>query len=241
MNMKQNFLLVLALAVLVFSATAVSAAISDGDYLELNKVLNVINDWSLGELSETTDGENLINFAANISIHRNDNGEYSAQASNDWGEIASKKAVEAILNRYFGVEKINHEKSELYRSMPEWDVDYPLDGLGDVPGYWWINVAELEDAGDGTFMAKTNVYFSDVHWDDSWRGPVSQWKLESGLKIIETDIETFLNEFYEEPSEDIYRYDSCLIKVKPIVFKGESTWQVLGINGVEAPKVLFEQ
>ena len=237
--MKRYFILASLMVVAVFFAAPASAAVNDGDLREVGKVFNAINRWALSALSEMTDGENLVNFAANVSLNSDDNGEYSENASNDWGEEASKEAVEAILNRYFGVEKINHEKSELYRSMPEWDVDYPLDGLGDVPGYFWINVAEFEDTGDGTFMAKTNVYFSDVHWDDSWRGPVSQWKLESGLKIIETDSETFYNEFYDEPSEDIYRYDSCLIKVKPIVFKGESTWQVLGINGVEVPKVLF--
>ena len=237
--MKRYFILASLLAVAVFFAAPASAAINDGDLREVGKMFNDINSWALSAISEMTDGENLVNFAANVSMHKDETGEYSGHASNDWGEYASKEAVEAILNRYFGVEKINHEKSELYRSWPDWDVDYPLDGLGDVPGYFWINVAELEDTGDGTFMAKADLYFSDVHWNDSWRGPVSQWKLESGLKIIETDSETFYNEFYEDPSEDIYRYDTCLIRVKPIVFKGGNTWQIVGINGVEVPKVLF--
>jgi len=196
-------------------------------YRELNKMLSEVNMFP--GLSGMADEENLILFGAFVAM--NVDGDLGEQ----WG--ASKEAVEAILSRYFGVEKIFHKKSSLYRSWPDVDVDYPIDGVGET-GNPWANVTKLIDAGKGTFVADVDLYYSfGMNWDDSWFGLFSQWKLKNGSKILNTD--PWDEDGSDPDSIDIYRVESCRISLKPFVYKGKDTWQIIGVNGVDVPKILF--
>ena len=211
-------------AVAQAASTPPNAARGGGGYAfaELNKMLTKVQEFP--GFSEMTDDENLILFAAYIAMYKVD----------DWGIQGSKEAVEAILNRYFGVEKINHNKSNLYRSWPDWDVDYPIDGISPIV-YEWINVTELQNLGNGMFLANADMYMAGK-WDDSFLGPVSQWNLESNTAILEGGQEDW-DLVYE--SDKIIRFGKCALTLKPFVYKGENTWQIVGINGFEVPKVLF--
>ena len=237
MNMKRNFLLALLLAVIVFSTAAACAAAEDvplwimdaqgqktpmsiAEYRELNRTLTEAQVFP--GLSEMTGDESFILFAAYVAMYE----------TGDWGEQGSKEAVEAILNRYFGVEKINHDRSELYRSWPDWDVDYPLDGVS--PSVWdWVNVTELQSLGDGMFLANADKYMGGT-WDDSFLGPVSQWNLNSD--IVEGTRDAW-GDVYE--TYNVIRFGKCTLTLKPIVHNGENTWQIVAINGFEAPRILF--
>ena len=199
----------------------------DINYRELNEMLTDVNVFP--GLSGMCDEENLILFAAYVTIYE----------EGEWGKSGSKEAVEAILKRYFGVEKINHKKSELYRSWDDWDVDYPIDGIG-LSTNDWANVTNIRDAGNGTFVVKVDLFstFGD-NWDDSWLEPVSQWKLKKGVKIINIDRDTLFSDEVDQESNNIYRVESCQLTLKPFVFKGKNTWQIIGVNGMGVPKVLF--
>jgi hypothetical protein len=212
-----------AVAAAVFIGAAAVTFAADTDHRELNKMLTEVQVWP--GLPNLTDDEKLINFAAYIAMYMEEDG---------WGAQGSKEAVEAILNRYFGVEKINHEKSELYRSWEDWDVDYPLDGVSPEV-FEWISVMELRDIGNGMFSANADMYMAGS-WDDSFLGPVSQWKLKSGAAILEGGPDDW-SVAYE--SDNIVRFGKCELTLKPFVFKGADTWQIVSINGFEAPKVLF--
>lgn len=200
------------------------------EYRELNKMLTEVNEFP--GLSEMANEENLILFGAYVAMYIG--GEWCEE-----GE-GSKEAVEAILNRYFGVEKIYHEKSDLYRSWPGSDVDYPIDGVGGI-GIGWANATKFHDAENGIIRAEVDLYYSfGEYWNDSFLEPVSQWKLKKGAKIINTDLDTLWNDEERDfESDDIYRYESCMVTLKPFVYKGKDTWQIIGINGVDVPKILF--
>ena len=212
----------------LFFFTACEKEEKEPNYRELNTMLTEVNVFP--GLSGMANEENLISFGALVTI------------GGDWGERGSKEAVEAVLNRYFGVEKIYHERSSLYRSWPGWDVDYPIDGVGRI-GSDWANVTNLRDVGNGTFVANVDLYFSfGAHWDDSWLESVSQWKLKNGAKIINTDKDALWGEVeWDDDSGDIYRYETCLITLKPFVYNGKDTWQIISINGIDVPKILFSQ
>ena len=220
---------ILGIVVISFLVTVAGlSGASAADYRELNKMLTAVQERY--EFSQLTDDDKLIEFAAYIAMYE----------TGDWGAEGSKEAVEAILNRYFGVEKINHEKSELYRSWPDQDVDYPLDGIGDMMFIRWIHVTELQELGNGMLLANADIYVSMdwESWNDSFFGPVSQWNLKSGGKILEGGSDNWWD-LIEESDENIVRLGKLALTLKPFVFKGTDTWQIVNINGLEVPKVLF--
>ena len=198
------------------------------EYRKLNEMLTEV-DQSPG-LAKLADAEGLISFGAYVAMYL---------GWEQWERRGgSKEAVEAILNRYFGVEKINHEKSGIYRSWPEWDVDYPIDGAGPSVSWEWVNVANLQDIGNGMLLANVDIYYvygasGNNNWDDSFLGPVSQWKLQNGATIIDCDA------WGDVQEPNIGRYGKCTVMLKPFLYKGENTWQIVGINDYEIPKVLF--
>jgi len=201
--------------------------LSAANYRELNKLLTEIHRYP--GLNEITNDEDLILFAAYVTIYETD----------DWGTRGSKEAVEAILNRYFGVEKINHDRSNLYRSWDGCNVDYPIDGIG-INSCEWVNLTKLRDVGDGTFTAEVDLYTSFSYWDDSLLTPVSQWKLKKDAKIIDTDYNSI---WFEDEKDfengDIYRWESCSLTIKPFDYNGNQTWQIVSVDGFKIPKVLF--
>jgi hypothetical protein len=192
-----------------------------------NRLLNgFLTTFIFPSLDEIADDEALILFAAYISTYED--------ADNEWGVTGSKKAIEAILKRYFGVEKIYHERSGLYRSESGMDVDYPLDGVGSDVNEW-VNATKFTEIGNGTFSVEANWYYSE-YLDDSFFNDVSQWKLKNKGKIINGSWDSV-----GEGDVNVYRDTEkrCVVTLKPFVYKGKNTWQIAGINGFVIPKVLF--
>ena len=192
------------------------------DYRKLNEFLTTVNEYP--GLSKMTDDDSLILFAAYITIYKVE----------EWGVSGSKEAVEAILNRYFDVEKIYHEQSWLYRSWSGWDVDYPIDGIGSIVDDW-VNITNFRDIGNGLFMVDATMYFAG-YWKTSFLDSIDQWKLKNNGKIIDGDWNSWDGDY---DSGDVYRTNTCTVTLKPFTYNGENTWQIVGINGVEVPKVLL--
>ena len=243
---SKRLVIIIACIVIVLAATIVgyfllkhnqtylrTEKVDETNYRELNEMLSWVNDYP--GLAKMTDEEKLIYFAAYVTIYgRSKKSPWNENEIDVWGECGSKKAVEAILSHFFGVEKIYHERSKLYRSWEDWYVDYPIDGVGGGYARNWVNVTRLQDLGDGTFLADVNSYYIHYeNWDESFFDPVSQWKLKENSIIID-------GSYWDFESGNAIRYDSCTLTLKPFVFRGKRTWQIVGVNGVAVPKVLFE-
>lgn len=197
--------------------------LSSSDYRRLNEFLTEMEHFP--SIASMTDDDSLILFGAYISTYIN---------GGEWGESGSKESVEAILNRYFGVEKINHEKSSHYRSWEGWDRDYPIDGIGGVV-IEWVNATNYKDLRNGTFSVDVDSYFAP-YWDDSFFGAVSDWKLKNGGKIIDGDWNSWDGD--NEGGNIIHSITSTVTLV-PCVYSGENTWQIVGINSYKVPKNLL--
>jgi hypothetical protein len=150
--------------------------------------------------------------------------------------------VEETLNRYFGVEKINHDAlmGDNPLEVPVYNNGFYGSG-GGVGANWldWCNVSELFDNGDGTFDATVNSYRYSGHYVDesgisrSAREPeniyghISSWELHDGQRIVDNR---------EAGNDtDIYRVATDNVTLRRY---GDS-WQIISINGWIIPKTLF--
>jgi hypothetical protein len=199
--------------------------ISYEDYRKLNEILTRVN--SFPGLSRMTDYESLIYFGAYISMH------YGG-----WGERGSKESVEAILNRYFGVERIYHERSSLFRYDDWWDVDYPMDGVGGI--FWvWYNASSLGYLGNGLYLANVDMYTSSS-WNESFYNHITDWDLPNNATVQDWmgGDDWWTNDGLYDTA-NIFRNETGTVTLRRFVFNGENTWQILSVNGNEVPRVLF--
>ena len=160
------------------------------------------------------------------------------------GDFSIPKAnVETAVKRYFGVTKINHEAvGDNGMETPSYRNGFYNSGggVGWVQSNW-CNVSEMTDNGDGTFTVKVSLY-DYMGWYEDRDGTsrdiapptnrydrISEWKLQSGQKIVDGGSVEDIN---------IHRSATDVVILKPFIDNGEKTWQILGINGWMIPKIL---
>jgi hypothetical protein len=239
-QMKKLYALLIAILLLATTVPPVASAasgddpylgLSEDEYRKLNKFFDPFSDHMT--LQEIQTDRDVVWFGCWLSPSEDGTAEYNIP----------EKEVEAVLSRYFGIEKIYHEAvgdalpNDKF-GMPAYRNGFYSSGNG-VGGEWeWANVSSYTDNGDGTFTVVVSKYFTDLtrfldesdNFTDSQYEPISQWQLPSDTRIIDGHGGSDL---------DINRLSTDTVILKPYVYNGEQTWQITNINGWDIPKVLF--
>ena len=168
----------------------------------------------------------LIDFALYHEIHNY----FDTDAIIDGKMKVSVSRVEEIVERFFGVEVVDHS---LY-SNNQRDFNYFKDGqyyagFGDGNPTQWSQVTKFLDNGDGTYTAYYDVYLSHVSPLNLYED-ITDWKLGAGVRVItkQEGLDPMKQDAWEEC---IYTY-SCVAVVKPYepTSTGEKRYQLLSLQ-----------
>jgi hypothetical protein len=169
-------------------ATNLIYTMPESDYQALNRFFDPFCFFI--RLKDINSDKQVVNFG--VWQYHDGMGEFSIPAVR----------VEETLNRYFGVERINHDA--LMGNTP-WKIDTPVYnngfyGSGGGVGWYqqnWCNISELLDNGNGTFDATVNLYEYVGEYVDgngitryagdleNIYGHISSWKLNNGQSIVD--------------------------------------------------------
>ena len=187
-------------------------------------------------------------------------GVWQHQNGSEEFDIPQEK-IEKSLERYLGVEEINHSAvGNIGATIPSYSNGYYNGGGGVGSGLtYWYNISKLFDNGNGTFTAKVNYYRccnlylgrknlpsnyyqwlkenTDIETIGDWWNPDNlympeeEWNIPPGMKIIDGSD--------ADSGDNIYRLSTDTVILKPYKYSGEDTWQIVSINGYVIPKRLL--
>ena len=131
-----------------------------------------------------------------------------------------------MAKKYFDVDEINHENSELCRN----GYYTTTDGYGGTPDLC-NGVSSLTNNFDGTYTAEVYRYYTRGDKPDNIHDKDTDWNLAPNQKIIDSDAIDYSN----ISDDNIYKLHKNTLTLKPY----EGSWQIVKINDFTIPKKLL--
>jgi hypothetical protein len=149
------------------------------------------------------------------------------------GESVPASVIEDNLRRYFGVESVDHNALAINDGVFIYANGYYTVAASGWAEYDWANVTKYSDNGDGSITAQVTLYSA----------PIEEY--DANGRYLGEPVPDFYSWYFKDTSEwqvpcEQYKYGLAEVVMKPYkdVNSGVQTWQIVSIDGIDAPRIL---